>query len=181
MKEICVSISSPYVNPLVLVMGCIFVVRPLIENNINVATIALRQPTCFWRVSNIGGKKLSFFQLWNNRLSLKFWCHKVCFTIWEVDPKTNWTQGNLLAHVSWKTLYLSYDFLGFLRSGSTTLELPSLTQLEDGKKELNIEAYWNTFKVGVGNGIKMLKLGPMKIIWIWSLGIIWKPWFDLLL
>jgi hypothetical protein len=49
-----------------------------------------------------------------------------------------------------------------LRSGSTTLELSSLTQLEDGKKELNIEAYWNTFKVGVGNQIKMLKLGPMK-------------------
>jgi hypothetical protein len=43
--------------------------------------------------------------------------------------------------VSWKTLYLSYEFLGFLRSGSTTLELSSLTQLEDGKKELNIEAY----------------------------------------
>jgi hypothetical protein len=49
-----------------------------------------------------------------------------------------------------------------LRSGSTALELPSVIQLEDGKKELNIEAYWNTFKVRIGNGIKMLKLGPMK-------------------
>jgi len=64
--------------------------------------------------------------------------------------------------VSWKTLYLSYDFLGFLRSGSITLELPSLTQLKDGEKELNIETYWNTFKVGIGKGIKMLKPGPMK-------------------
>jgi len=54
MKEICV-------NPLVLVMGCIFVVRPLIDNNINVATIALQQLTCFWRVSNLGGKNLSLF------------------------------------------------------------------------------------------------------------------------
>jgi len=61
-----------------------------------------------------------------------------------------------------KTLYLSYDFLGFLRSGSTALELPSLIQFKDGKKELNIEAYWNTFKVGIGKGIKMLKFGPMK-------------------
>jgi hypothetical protein len=43
--------------------------------------------------------------------------------------------------VSWKTLYLSYDFLGFLRSGSTVLEPPSLIQLEDGEKELNIEAH----------------------------------------
>jgi hypothetical protein len=42
--------------------------------------------------------------------------------------------------VSWKTLYLSYDFLGFLRSGLTVLEPPSLIQLEDGEKELNIEA-----------------------------------------
>jgi hypothetical protein len=101
-----------------------------------------------------------FFQLWNNRLHLKFWCHKVC--IGEVDPKTNWTQGNLVAHMSWKTLYLSYDFLGFLRSGSTTFERPSLTQLEDGAKEFNIEAYWNTFKVGIGKGIKMLKPRSMK-------------------
>jgi len=64
--------------------------------------------------------------------------------------------------VSWKTLYLSYDFLGFLRSGSTTFELPSLTQLEDGEKEFNIEGYWNTFKVGIGKGIKMLKPRSMK-------------------
>jgi hypothetical protein len=42
--------------------------------------------------------------------------------------------------VSWKTLYLSYDFLDFLKSGSIALEPPSLTQLEDGEKELNIEA-----------------------------------------
>jgi hypothetical protein len=41
MKEICVNIFSPYVNPLVLVMGWVFVVRPFINNNINVATIAL--------------------------------------------------------------------------------------------------------------------------------------------
>ncbi len=64
--------------------------------------------------------------------------------------------------MSWKTLYLSYDFLVFLKRGSTALELPSLTQLEDGKKELNIEAYWNTFKVEIGKGIKILKLGLMK-------------------
>jgi len=64
--------------------------------------------------------------------------------------------------VSWKILYLSYDFLGFLRSGSIALELPSLTQLEDVEKELNIEVYWNTFKVGIGKGIKMLKREPMK-------------------
>ncbi len=50
----------------------------------------------------------------------------------------------------------------FLENGLTTLELPSLSQLKDGKKEPNIEAYWNTFKVGTRNGIKMLKLGPMK-------------------
>ncbi len=94
---------------------------------------------------------------------MKFWCQKVCSTkFWYVDSKTNWTQVNLVAHVSWETLYLSYDFLGFLRSGSTTLELPSLIQLEDEEKKLNIEAYWNTFKVGIGKGIKMLKLGPMK-------------------
>jgi hypothetical protein len=41
--------------------------------------------------------------------------------------------------VSWKTLYLSYDFLGFLKSGSIVLEPPSLIQLKDGEKELNIE------------------------------------------
>ncbi len=64
--------------------------------------------------------------------------------------------------MSWKTLYLSYDFLGFLRNGSTTFELPSLIQLEDGKKEFNIEAYWNTFKVGIRKGIKMLKPKSMK-------------------
>jgi hypothetical protein len=151
------------VNPLVLVMGCIFVVRLLINNNISVAKIALRQPACFWRVSNLGGKTYPFFQLWNNRFHLKFWCHKICSTkFWEVDPKTNLTQWNLATHVSWKILYLSYDFLGILRSGSTALELPSLIQLENGEKELNIEAYWNTFKVGIGKGIKMLKLGPMK-------------------
>jgi hypothetical protein len=51
------------VNPLVVIMGCIFVVRPLIDNNINVATIALRQLTCFWRISNLGGKNLSFFSI----------------------------------------------------------------------------------------------------------------------
>jgi hypothetical protein len=49
-----------------------------------------------------------------------------------------------------------------LRSGTTALEPPSLTQLEDGEKELNIEAYWNTFKVGIGKGIKMLKPRPMN-------------------
>jgi hypothetical protein len=49
-----------------------------------------------------------------------------------------------------------------LRSGSIALEPPSLIQLEDGEKELNIEVYWNTFKVGSGKRIKMLKLGPMK-------------------
>jgi hypothetical protein len=43
--------------------------------------------------------------------------------------------------VFWKILYLSYDFLGFLKSGSIALELPSLTQLEDVEKELNIEEY----------------------------------------
>jgi hypothetical protein len=47
MKKTCVNIFYPYVNPFVLVMGCIFVVRPLIDNIINVATIALRQPMCF--------------------------------------------------------------------------------------------------------------------------------------
>jgi hypothetical protein len=49
-----------------------------------------------------------------------------------------------------------------LRSGLTALEPLSLIQLEDGENELNIEAYWNTFKIGIGKGIKMLKLGPMK-------------------
>jgi hypothetical protein len=49
-----------------------------------------------------------------------------------------------------------------LKSGSTPLELPRLTQLKDGEKELNIEVYWNPFKVGIGKGVKMLKLGPMK-------------------
>jgi len=60
-----------------------------------------------------------------------------------------------------KTLYLSYDFLGFL-NGLATLELPSLIQLKDGKEEPNIEAYQDIFKVGIGKGIKMLELGPMK-------------------
>ncbi len=64
--------------------------------------------------------------------------------------------------MSWKILYLSYDFLGFLKSGSIALELPSLIQLKDVEKELNIEAYWNTFKVGIGKGINMLKPRPMK-------------------
>ncbi len=49
-----------------------------------------------------------------------------------------------------------------MRSGLTALEPLSLIQLEDGENELNIEAYWNTFKIGIGKGIKMLKLGPMK-------------------
>jgi hypothetical protein len=52
-----------FVNPLVLVMGCIFVARPFINNNISMATIALRQSTRFWRVSNLGGKNLSFFSI----------------------------------------------------------------------------------------------------------------------
>jgi len=56
MKEICVS-------PLILVMGCIFVVKPFINNNISVATIALPQLMCFWKVSKLGGKKLSFFSV----------------------------------------------------------------------------------------------------------------------
>jgi len=64
--------------------------------------------------------------------------------------------------VFWKTLYLSYDFLGFLRNGLTTLELRSLIWLKDGKKEPNIEMHQDTFEVGIGKGIKMLKLGPMK-------------------
>ncbi len=64
--------------------------------------------------------------------------------------------------MSWKTLYLSYDFLGSLRSGLIALALPSLTQLKNGEEEPNIEAYRNTFKVGIGEGIKMLELGPMK-------------------
>ena len=49
-----------------------------------------------------------------------------------------------------------------MKSGSIALEQPSLTQLEDALKELNIEAYWNTFKVEIGKGIKILKLGLMK-------------------
>jgi hypothetical protein len=56
MKEICV-------NALVFVMGCMFVVRLIIDNNINLAIIALQQPTCFWRVTNLGGKNLSFFSI----------------------------------------------------------------------------------------------------------------------
>jgi hypothetical protein len=32
----------------------------------------------------------------------------------------------------------------------------------DGEEEPNIESYWNTFKVGIGEGIKKLELGPMK-------------------
>jgi hypothetical protein len=49
-----------------------------------------------------------------------------------------------------------------LKSGSIVLEPPSLIQLKDGEKELNIEVRWNTFKVGIGKGIKMLKPGPMN-------------------
>ncbi len=50
----------------------------------------------------------------------------------------------------------------FLENWFDCIGTTSLTQLEDGEKELNIEAYWNTFKVGIGKGIKMLKPGPMK-------------------
>jgi len=68
-----------------------------------------------------------------------------------------------------------------LKSGSIALELPSLTQLEDGEKELNIEAYWNTFKVGIGEGIKMLKLGPMKNNLNLKFGNNMESWSDPLL
>jgi hypothetical protein len=37
--------------------------------------------------------------------------------------------------------YTYHDFLGFLKNGSTTLELPSLIQLEDEERELNIEIH----------------------------------------
>jgi hypothetical protein len=50
----------------------------------------------------------------------------------------------------------------FLENWFDCIGTTSLTQLEDGEKELNIEAYRNTFKVGIGKGIKMLKPGPMK-------------------
>jgi hypothetical protein len=33
----------------------------------------------------------------------------------------------------------------------------------DGKEEPNIESYCDTFKIGIGNRIKKLELGPMKI------------------
>jgi hypothetical protein len=90
MKKICVNIFSLCVNHIVLVMGCIFVIKPFIDNNINLATIALRQPTCFWEYPTQVEKAYPFFQLWNNRLRWKFWCHKVCSTkFWEVDPKIN--------------------------------------------------------------------------------------------
>ncbi len=52
--------------------------------------------------------------------------------------------------MSWKTLYLSYDFLGFLKNGLIGLELPNLIQLQDGEEEPNIEMYQHTFKVGIG-------------------------------
>ncbi len=68
-----------------------------------------------------------------------------------------------------------------MKSGSIALELPSLTQLEDGEKELNIEAYWNTFKVGIGEGIKMLKLGPMKNNLNLKFGNNMESWSDPLL
>jgi hypothetical protein len=38
-------------------------------------------------------------------------------------PKLIEPKEILQPHVSWKILYLSYDFLGFLRSGLTVLEL----------------------------------------------------------
>ncbi len=63
MKGICVNISFSYGNPLVLVMWCIFVIKPFIDNNISVVTTALRQPKCFWRVSNLGGKNFFFFSI----------------------------------------------------------------------------------------------------------------------
>jgi hypothetical protein len=37
-----------------------------------------------------------------------------------------------------------------------------ITWLKDGEEEPNIESYRDTFKVGIGKGIKMLELGPMK-------------------
>jgi hypothetical protein len=49
-----------------------------------------------------------------------------------------------------------------LRSGLIALEISSLTRLKDEEGELNIEMYQDTFEVGIGKGIKMLELGPMK-------------------
>ncbi len=64
--------------------------------------------------------------------------------------------------MSWKTLDLLYDFLGFLRSGSTSLELPSSIGLEDGEEEPIIDVCRDTFEIGIGEGIKMLELELMK-------------------
>jgi hypothetical protein len=41
MRGICVNISFSCGNPLVLVMGCIFIIKAFIDNNINVARTAL--------------------------------------------------------------------------------------------------------------------------------------------
>jgi hypothetical protein len=49
-----------------------------------------------------------------------------------------------------------------LKSGLSALQLPSLTWLKHGEEEPNIEVYRDTFKIGIGKGIKMLELGPMK-------------------
>jgi hypothetical protein len=64
--------------------------------------------------------------------------------------------------VLWNTLGLSYDFLGFLKSGLTIVELLGLVQLKDGEEEPNVDAHRNTFQVGIEKGIKMLELEPMK-------------------
>ncbi len=49
-----------------------------------------------------------------------------------------------------------------MRSGLTALELPSLSRLKDREEESNIEVYWDTLKVGNGEGIKMQEFGPVK-------------------
>jgi hypothetical protein len=64
--------------------------------------------------------------------------------------------------VLWNTLNLSYDFLGFLKSDLTTLELLSLAHLKDGEEEPNVDAHQNTFQAGIEKGIKMLELEPME-------------------
>ncbi len=63
MRQIDVKIPFSCVNLLIFVMGCRFGIKLFIDNNISVATTALWQPTCFWRVSNLTRRNLSFFSI----------------------------------------------------------------------------------------------------------------------
>ncbi len=86
---------------------------------------------------------------------MHFTCHNNPF-----GPNTNWAQWNRATRVSYNTLNLSYDFMGFLRGGLVVWELLGWNGSNDAKKGLGVEVHWDIHIVGN----EMLELDPRKKI-----------------